>query len=184
MNINWVIADSTELDPMVDLNQLKSVGSFWGSWRIWRSFQLDNVVCYDRTKIIELVKRQFHLKCNFYIPNSTYQEVEQPQGVKIFEGEFVHDIERHEEIIALHLAASVSDIVLLVGFDFREPAKNPDKLKEHRAHNYRCLVKEVIKNNQTTQWVLINHPDEIMKDYKSLDNLTQDTLSNAVTLIG
>lgn len=178
MNISWVFSDLVNLDITVDINHVKNLGSIWGSWRTWRSCQTDNVVCCDLSKSQELVKRNFQKTCNFYIPSSIYATLERPEGVKLFEGEFLHDVERKEEIVAMHLAASVSDIVLLMGFDFSKPAKLENKLLEHKAHNYRGLTKQVIQNNQKVQWVVIDHPESFRKDLLELENLGQDTLSN------
>ena len=44
MNINWVLADQVVLDPTVDIDAMKAIGSFWGSWRTWRAYGTDNVI--------------------------------------------------------------------------------------------------------------------------------------------
>jgi hypothetical protein len=183
MKISWVIAESTTLDPTINIDQLKLIGSFWSSWRNWRSCQADNVICNDLDKANELIKRNFQGLCNFYISNKIYTSLGHPTGVQIFEGNFIHDVDRQEEIIAMHLSASTSDIVLLLGFNFQEATPNSDRLLEHRAHNYRSLIKEVIKSNTQVQWVLIDHPAFIMADYKTLTNLTKDNLDNVIKLL-
>jgi hypothetical protein len=178
MNINWVLSDNLVLDPMVTVDQLKELGSFWGSWRTWRSYQTDNVVCHAMSKAQELIHRKFHQHCNFYIPNSLYVDLDRPQGVRLYEGNFVHDIDNQEEIVSMHLAAGLCDIVLLLGFDFQKKPKNSDRLLEHRAHAYRELVYQVIKNNPTVQWVIIDHPGELREEMSLLENITLDSLSN------
>lgn len=180
MNISWVFGDKAELDITVDIAEIKKIGPIWGSWRTWRSFQTDNVICYELQKAQDLIKRNFHQTCNFYVPNSIFETLERPEGVKLFEGTFVHDVEQQEEIVAMHLAASVSDIVLLLGFDFREQAKLSDKLAEHRAHNYRGLTKQAIKDHPEVQWVVVDHPGPFRKDLSELDNLGQDGLINVL----
>jgi hypothetical protein len=180
MNISWVLADSAVPDPTLDPADLKHIGALWGSWRTWRAWQTDNVICHDMNKTAELLKRNFQTNCNFYMPNSFYTNQGRPAGVKLYEGEFVHDVDRQEEIVALHLAASINDIVLLLGFDFTEPVKIQDRLLEHRAHHYRSLVKKVIENNTQTQWVLINHPGPIMHNWTTLNNIMLDNLSNVL----
>ena len=102
-------------------------------------------------------------------------------GVKLYEGEFLHDVEHKEEIVALHLAASVTDIVLLLGFDFSEQPKQADRLLEHRAHNYRLGVNQVLTDNNQVQWVLIDHPADIMKMLSNLENLSKDTMETALS---
>jgi hypothetical protein len=183
MKVSWIISDRLVLDPTVNIDELKNIGSIWGSWRTWRSSQTDNVICHDLGKADELIKRAFHAVCNFYIPKSIYEDLGRPPGIKIYEGEFVHDVEYKEEIIAMHLASMDSDLVLLLGFDFGEFEPNLDKLLEHRAHNYRSLTKQVINDNPEIQWIAIDHPSAFRKDLLNVDNLTQDTLDNALTLL-
>lgn len=180
MNINWVLATGTQVDPVVDINRLKELGSFWGSWRTWRGCQTDNVVCHDMSRAKELIDRSFHLNCNFYIPNSFYASLDRPAGVKIYEGDFVHEVDNQEDIVAMHLAASMSEIVLLLGFDFGEQTKLEDRLAEHRAYNFRNLTRQVIVNHPNVQWVVIDHYRELRKDLQDLPNLGQDTLSNII----
>jgi hypothetical protein len=181
MRVNWVFTDDMILDPLADTSVMKDIGSFWGSWKTWRSCSTDNVVCHNLRKATELVQRDFATKCNLYIPNEIYISLNRPQGVYLYEGKFVDDIQP-EEIVAMHLAASVSDIVLLLGFDWTEQPKKTDKLLEHRAHVYRTLIKHVIGNNRETQWVLVDHAGEIMPFLSALPNLTQDSMQNVFEL--
>jgi hypothetical protein len=178
MNISWVLAIGTQIEPTVSIDRLKELGSFWGGWQTWRGCQTDNVVCHDQIKANELVKRNFQSLCNLYVPNSVYVSLDRPTGVKLYEGNFVHEVDNHEDIVAMHLSAATSDIVLLLGFDFEEKPKQQDRLSEHMAHNYRSLTKQVITDHPLIQWVAINHTGELRKDLQNLPNLSQDTLSN------
>ena len=182
MNVNWVLADRTILDPLTDVVAMKEIGSFWGSWKTWRSCSTDNVVCHEMIKAQELIKRSFHNSCNFYIPNEIFVSLDRPEGVNLYEGKFLDDFQP-EEIVAMHLAASVSDIILLLGFDWQEQVKNPDKLTEHRAHVYRTMIKHVIEDNPQVQWVLVDHPNAIMKMLVNLPNLNKDTMATALSLL-
>ena len=123
MNINWILANDYVPDPTIDLGQLKTCGAFWGGWQTWRACGTDTVICHDMGKASDLIKRAFHAVCNFYIPNSIYTSLDRPAGVRLYEGNFVHDLDNHEEIVAMHLVASASDIVLMLGYNFIEPAK-------------------------------------------------------------
>lgn len=183
MKINWILSDSLVLDPTVNIDQLKNIGAFWGSWRTWRSCQTDNVICHDMSKAEELIKRAFHAVCNFYIPNSIYTSLDRPAGVKLYEGNFIHDVDRHEEIVAMHLSAGISEIVLMLGFDFSEQDKNPDKLAEHRETNYRNLTKQAMIDNPNTQWVMVNHLGAFRKDLQKVTNLSQDSLENVIGML-
>jgi hypothetical protein len=135
------------------------------------------------TKAQELIKRAFHAVCNFYVPNSIYTSLDRPAGVKIYAGDFTHDVERHEEIVAMHLTAGISEIVLMLGFDFSEQDKNLDKLVEHRNTNYRNLTKQAMIDNPNTQWVIVNHPGEFRKDLQTVANLSQDSLENVIGML-
>lgn len=183
MKVNWVVSNNIILDPAVDIDTLKDVGSFWGSWKSWRSCQTDNVICNDLGKAKDLVQRDFQKLCNFYIPSVNFVLLDRPIGVRLYEGQYQQDIDNAEEIITMHLAASQSDIILLLGFDWSERPKNPDKLLEHNAHVYRHLVKHAIEENASVQWVLLDHQPNIMPELSKLPNLTKDTLSNVLGML-
>jgi len=183
MNINWVLSDSIAVDPTVDFARIHETGSFWGSWRTWRTCQTDNVICHSLSQAHDLIQRNFHQQCNFYIPNTNYQSLSRPQGVKLYEGEFVHDVDHQEEIVAMHLAASVCDIVLLLGFDFSEPVVNPDRLQEHRAQHYRNLVNQAIKNNPKIQWIAVDHVGKLTPDLDGVQQFSTDTIQNILNLL-
>ena len=180
--ISWVLADSTVLDPAYDINDFKRLGAFWGSWQIWRSCQIDNVICHDQTKVAELTKRQFQTRCNFYIPDSAYANLDRPDGVKVYAGEFVHDVIRQEEIVALHLAATTSDIVLLFGWNFTELKPDPDRLVANQQLHHRNMVRQAfITYNQVT-WVIVDHPEDIDPNIANLENVVTDTLNTVLEL--
>jgi hypothetical protein len=95
----------------------------------------------------------------------------------------MHDIDRQEEIVAMHLAAGFNNIVLLLGFDLQDRPKNSDKLTENRIQHYRNLFRQVVISNPNTQWVLVDHLGEIGKSFASLDNLTKDSMSSVITML-
>lgn len=180
MNISLVLSNQANIDPALDIQQVKALASFWGGWRTWRSCQTDNVICHDLAKARELIDRGFHQTCNFYVPDSVFVSLERPQGVKLYAGEFKHDLDNQEDIVAMHLAAANSDIVLLLGFNFAESVKLEDRLAEHRAHNYRSLTRQVMVDYPKVQWVVLDHADPLRKDIQSLPNIGQDTLINII----
>jgi hypothetical protein len=71
----------------------------------------------------------------------------------------------------------------MMGFDFSEPVKNPNKLVEHRETNYRNLTKQAMIDNPNTQWVMVNHPAEFRKDLQKVANLSQDSLENVIGML-
>lgn len=84
MRITWALADQTMLDPVIEIEQLKNIGPLWGGWKTWRSYITDNVVCYRESDARQLINKQFHTRCNFYIPNSIFQSVGRPDGVTLY----------------------------------------------------------------------------------------------------
>ena len=183
MTISWVLADSTPADPAVDITELKRLGAFWGSWRTWRAWQTDNVICHDQSKAAELIKRNFQNNCNFYIPNAVYTSLDRPDDVRLYEGAFVHDVDCQEEIVAMHLAATTNDIVLLFGFDLTELEPNSDKLQSHKAHHHRNHIHQAVKDYDQIQWVIVDHAGDLDPNIANLDNISTDTLQAVLALV-
>jgi hypothetical protein len=184
MNIQWVFADNLILDPTIDLARMKQGGAFWGSWKTWRAYNTDNVICHDMGKAQELIKRSFQNTCNFYIPNSTYLTLNRPQGVRLYEGNFMgNNVVNQDEIVAMNLAASISDVVLLLGFDFSETPAPDDKLEDVKSKHYRGLVHQAIKSKPSVQWILVDHHAEIYEGLSSLPNLGKDTFDNVLAIL-
>jgi hypothetical protein len=181
--ISWVLSDSVMLDPTQDLADLKQIGTIWGSWRTWRAYQTDNVVCHDQVKAADLIQRGFQNQCNLYIPDSAYVSLDRPEGVKIYAGEFVHDVIKQEEIVALHLAASTSDIVLLLGWDFAQLKSDSDFLQANRARHHRNLLRQAFLTYSQTQWVIIDHHTELDPNIVNLDNVVSDSLDTVLELM-
>jgi len=182
MKISWVLSDSVQLDPMQNVDDLKQLGAFWGSWSTWRACATDNVICHDMSQAAELIKRDFHRCCNFYIPNDIYVSLDRPAGVNLYEGKFVHDVIHQEEIVAMHLAATTSDIILLLGFDLRELSPDTDRLTTHRAHHHRAMIHQVIKDSEDKQWVIVDHAQTLDPILMSLPNIGTDSLSAVLNL--
>lgn len=182
MNISWVLADLATADPTMDIAELKRIGAFWGSWRTWRAFQTDNVICHDQRKADELLRRNFQTNCNFYIPKSVYTSLGRPDGIRLYEGAFVHDVDHQEEIVAMHLAATTSDIVLLFGFDLTELPADPDRLLANRALHHRNHIRQAIKDYNQVQWVVVDHLGKLEPMLANLDNISTDTLQAVLAL--
>lgn len=184
MNITWVLADELILDPTIPLNVIKHTGSMWGSWKTWRAYSTDNVICHDMRKADELIKRDFHKSCNFYISNSTFNSVGRPSGVRVYEGDFMgHDVDNQDEIVAMNLAGTQADIILLLGFDISQTEEDPDKLRAARARNRTGLVLQAIKSRPDVQWILVDHPGEIPAQFIELPNFGKDSFMNVLQLL-
>jgi hypothetical protein len=178
MNINLVVSNSHSI-PHSDLEKLKSIGSFWGGWQSWKSCHTDNVICYEVEQSYKLVTQKFYELCNLYVPKEAIVNITNPtKNMKAFAGGFSHEVDNPEEIIALHLVAAVSDIVILLGFNWCD-----QPLTDEKTENYFILVGEVIKAHPNVEWVIIDHEEDLRKDLKSLENLSKDTITNVLALI-
>jgi len=181
--ISWVLSDSVVLDPTQDIEELKRVGTFWGSWRTWRACQTDNVICHDQVKADELIQREFQKLCNLYIPESVSASLDRPEGVKVYAREFVHDVVRQEEIVAMHLAATTSDIVIMLGWDLTKLDVNPDRLQANQAQHHRNLLQQAFITYDQIQWVVVDHKGPMDPNLTNLDNVVADTLVTVLNLI-
>lgn len=181
MKITWVLSDVAEVNPAIDIERLKNIGPFWGGWRTWRSYNTDNVICYTESEARNLITRNFHTRCNLYLPDSVYQKVDRPADVKLYQGEFHEIVDHPDEIVSMHLAAASSDIVLLVGFDLSPRNLEHDKMAKHKWHNYVQYFLHIIKGNPEVQWVLLDHKTDTEKVLKNLPNLQFDNLDNVLT---
>lgn len=184
MNISWVLADAVVLDPTHNVDVYKKIGPFWGSWRTWRGCQTDNVICHDQAKAAELIKRRFQEHCNFYIPNSVYTSLDRPAGVKLYAGDFAHDVLQQEELVGLHLAATTSDIVLLLGWNLTDLESNPDRLKAKQEQHQRNMIRQAFITYDQVQWVIVDHPEPIDPNLGKSGNVVSDQLETVLKLAG
>jgi len=182
VKISWVVAADHSLDPTVDVEQMKSVGPVWGSWRSWRSCGTDNVICHQQQKGRELLDRAFQAVCNFYIPRNLYEALARPVGVRLYDGDYDGELDNVEDIVALHLAGTSSDIVLMIGFDWTVPEDVTGRFERHKIMNRHGLMRSAISSMNNTQWVAIDCAD-MDKSYRNLSNLTCDTMQNALQLL-
>jgi hypothetical protein len=83
----------------------------------------------------------------------------------------------------MHLASSTANIVLLLGFDFGEPAPPVDRGDLHRWTNRRGLIGSIILNTPDTQWLAVDHVGSLSNSYAELPNLTCDKLKNVLKLL-
>ena len=180
MRTSWIIADdfaSATIDP----EQLKNIGPIWGSWRTWRAWKTDNVLCHEFGRAQELLQRDFQLGCNLYIPNKYFSTLNRPSRVNVYEGNFPGEMDNPEEIVAMHLASASSDLVLLLGFDLSEITVT-DQFERHKQTNYMNAFRATINTYPEIQWVVIDHPSDLDKSFKSITNLTCDKYQSVLQL--
>jgi hypothetical protein len=133
-------------------------------------------VCADAEKSRELLTTKFYQNCNLYLPDSLRGESQWPREVRVFAGEFPVDVERKSEAISLHIAGSISDIVLLYGW------RLDSETWASRGEFYRGFVRHTLENS-SVQWVIVDHATEIVSEISELENVSTDSLSSVVQLM-
>ena len=184
MKISWVFAADYVMPVEVDQEAIKQIGPSWGSWQTWRSCATDNVICHDRAQAERLLTNGFQRRCNFYLPRTWYKELGRPTRVNLYEGSHDIQLDNIEDTVAMQFAAANCDLILLMGFDFALPESVEDRFQRHKLQNRHGIMHQTIRNAQDTQWVLVDHPHKVDRAYESLSNLTCDTLTNVLKLLG
>lgn len=177
MNIAWLFAENTVLPPTTPVQAIKDLAPIWGSWRTQRSYQSDNVVCWDPDQAEKLVRQGYAKICNLYIPESIYKQLEKPAGVRVFGGGFDFAVDSVDDIIATHLVASVADVILMVGFDLEAKTKSSAS-----RNNYIGILAQAISTSGK-QWVIIDHHTDLAEPIQKLPNITRDLLPNVLQLL-
>lgn len=177
MNISWILAEHAILPANVSPNTLNSVAPIWSSWRNIRSYKADNAVCYDSNRAKQLLDLDWHQLCNLYVPTDLQQKTKK-SPVYAFGGTFDQDIVSHDDIVCCHLAASNNQVVLLLGFDLTKHNTKPSQIL------YADLMYTTIETYPNTQWVLVNHSNDLQDRFRSLTNLTCDSMDNVLNLLG
>jgi hypothetical protein len=177
MKVSWVISQDIP-DNVLDMNVVKEIAPSWGSWTTWKKYKTDNCICADVSESRNLIKRAFHVVCNFYISQDSYTTVGSPLGVKLYNGRFgPTGLVNKDDIVALNLAAPNNNIVLMSGFNL-----SPNTIDNHREEYY-YNVKSVIESHPNTQFVLVDYTHELGKWIREVDNLTLDTIESVKSLL-
>jgi hypothetical protein len=182
MRVSCVIADAfanTTIDP----EQLKSLGPTWGSWRTWRTWNTDNVLCHDLGRARDLLQRAFQAVCNFYVPNRHFSALNRPTRVQVYEGDFPGEMDHPEDIVAMHLAAVSSDLILLLGYGL-SATTSEDRFERHKHTNYLNAFRATLNTYPDVQFVLIDHSGDLEKSLLSITNLTCDKYETVLQLFG
>ena len=178
MNVAWLFAENTLLPPTTPVQAIKDLAPIWGSWRTQRGYQTDNVVCWDPEQSEKLVQQGYAKICNLYIPEKIYEQLEKPNGVRAFGGDFNFAVDSVDDIIATHLVSSVADVILMVGFDLEAKTKpSPSRT------NYIGILAQAIESSGK-QWVIIDHHTDLAESIQKLANITRDLLPNVLQLLG
>jgi len=175
MKVCWVISESVPGDQLHP-GELKTIAEAWGSWQTHEAHKTENCICSNTSEASTLTKLGFQTSVNLYISEESYLEIGRPPKVKLFGGKFGSDgISNKDDIVALNLTVSQYDLILLLGFDF-SPTTDAGR------DEYYFNVKEIIKANADTQFVLVDYAHD-MDDWE-LANLTEDTVESVKSLLG
>ena len=184
VRVSWVLAASVvnRRDWGRYPELMKSIAPIWGSWKTWLDFSTDNVVCHDLDKSRELINKAFHAVCNFHVYREHHEQLGQPTRVQVYDGSYHVMIPDIEDVVSMHLAASRSDMVLLLGFDFARIMASSDTEQDKLMRDRKGLLRGVVTNTNV-QWVAIDHDTVPDPAFTNLSNFTRDTMDNVLRLL-
>jgi hypothetical protein len=166
MNIAWVFSENLFFPPAVDLTEIKNSAPIWGSWKLWRPYQIDNAVCANPKVADRLIAEHYHTHCNLYVPHTVKSSI---AGVRHFGGTFDFAVPHIEDLVAMHLAAHLNDIVLVAGIEFLSV-------------DYQKIFEKTVESYPNKQWVLVDYNTRLPKEL-TLPNLTCDKLKTVLNLL-
>jgi hypothetical protein len=102
--------------------------------------------------------------------------------VQLYDGNYTEYVTDIEDIVALHLAGSRSELVLVAGIELITTA-SADPLNSVYLRNRLGLVHAVVKNYPAVQWILVDHTAPLDKSFLTFDNLTCDKMENVLNLL-
>lgn len=179
MRISILFANNARIDPLIDIESLRETGLTWGVWSQWHQCYPHRVLCHDATVAQRLIAGRFNNRCDLYIPETVFRALRSPPGVKSYGGEFLHEIPNPEEIVAMHLAAVESDIVVLVGYDWTLPDTS-DSVQTYIAENRLSVIQEAIDLTPDVQWIIADA--DVPEMLKQFENVDHDTLENIIAV--
>ena len=183
MRINLVYASAYQKPEKLTIDSIKDVAPTWGSWKTWRAYETDNVICHDLGHARELLQRSIQTTCNLYLPEKFYAKLSRPDRINFYSGDFVDDAQDIEDVVAMHLVRDSSDLVLLMGFDLANQAPVADPLLGRRIKHRLGLIRSCVANSESVQWVLIDHNKDLDRAFQGLPNLTCDSFQNMLQLL-
>lgn len=178
MKIAVVFANQTWVDPLIDLGKLRQVGTIWSAWNQWHQLLPHHTICHDMTRAKELIAGNFHHRTELFVPETVFNALNKPRGIKSYGGEFLHEIDQPEELIAMFLAASAADIVVLVGYDWK-PSDSNDALVTYAAENRMRVIRDAIKDSPNVQWIIA--AEAVPEQLKEFENVDHDTIENIIS---
>ena len=184
MRVNWVLSSTVvnRRDWGSYPQAMKDIAPLWGSWKTWVDFNTDNVICHDLDKSRDLINRAFHAVCNFYVWRDHHDQLGRPARVSVYDGSYHVSVPDIEDIVAMHLAASKSDMVLLLGFDFGRVISTDNAELDQGLRDRLGMLRGALASTNV-QWVAIDHDAVPDASFANLTNFTRDTMDNVLRLL-
>lgn len=182
MRFNWVLSREFSTCEDQDWQRIQNCAPTWsGSGP--RQITAQNTICSNAAGCLQLLKSAAYQRTNLYVPHDFWQEQGQPAVVRVFQATPYPNIPDVDDIVALHLAAAHSDIVLMLGFDLCLKIGTIDAKTAKTLQEYHGLLRSLIVNTPETQFVAIDQPQILAPSYQGIPNLTCDTLQAVLTLM-
>lgn len=183
MRFNWVLASQYTHCDDIDWQRIQNCAPTWAALDSKRKLSAQNSVCSSGTACLAALESAAFNSTNLYVPHDFWQQQGRPGNVRAFQGTPYPNIAGVDDIIALHLAAAHSDIVLMLGFDFCLNTGPVDRRTAKSLQEYHGLLRSLIVNTPETQFVAIDQGQQLASPYQNIANLTCDTLQAVLTLM-
>jgi hypothetical protein len=182
VRFNWVLSQAFSACEDQDWQRIQNCAPTW-SGAGPRQITAQNSICSNAAACLQLLKSAAYQRTNLYVPHDFWLEHGQPTVVRVFQATPYPNITDVDDIIALHLAAAHSDIVLMLGFDLCLNTGPIDGKTAKIMQDYHGLLRSLIVNTPETQFVAIDQPQILSASYQGIANLTCDTLQAVLTLM-
>ena len=181
MNINWIISE--DINNNIDPKSIKDIAPSWGNYKTHKKYKTDNCICNTTSEIMPLIKQGYSFISNLWIPVINEEEFKE-YNLRYYAGAFKKEtFPNKEDFICFNLTKN-SDIILLLGFDFRPVSdmKLKGKKRTNRL-NYYLNVSDFIKDNPKKQYVLVDYNKELSPMFLDIPNLVQDSYKSVKELL-
>lgn len=183
MRFNWVLSHNFYTCNDQDWQRIQNCAPTWSALDDQRPLSVQNCVASDASVCLTAIKSEYYRTANLYVPYDFWSAHGRPSVVQVFQTTHYPKIQHLDDIVALHLAAANSDIVLLLGFDFELRVGPVDTRTAKHLQEYHGLLRSCLVNNPLTQFVAVDHGPDFDTAYKNIANLTCDTLQAVLTLL-
>jgi len=176
MRVNWILGIDAPVLDSATVEGMKDVAPIWSGTSRMQPGVADNLVCHDLIRGELMLRKRYDMIYNLYVTHRL-QNLGIDSQASYYQGQFDGAITAIEDIICLHLVASISDLVILVGFDLETQAAAPES---EAKRNRLGMIRQLMTNDQDLQWILVQDASGLDPAFGDLPNVSCDALENVL----